>query len=926
MKYTSSFIITALTIFTSVATASTPAEFDKYHEKLSQEIIAARASHQQERLNAISPQDSLKHLIVRGREKLIDNLDEKSNIFKQMVFNEIDTKTRKIANTQSFIEEARKKIKELLEIKDSEYDDLITIGLSRTLALIEYEYKDNATKFEYEKKKFQRLAHIIKQNARKEIERVDNEISDAVEQAQVLLSQASNDLTQVRYITQIVTSNEKINEEINKVKKIGKIARKIKNINDVSDIKSIDAIYETIDVIDKEYSESNILPNAKKLKESFQNKHQQARKVIKIFESKELSNKQKFTQLRYAVQQYVDKDTNKIIDAFDIILNKPFDSSRDYTQDAIDIANIYQKDLGKDGARFVKTVTYLHQATQIDLPSDLSKMSMQDMASAAPAVLGLVSAVTGKNTPKELQAATGLLMAYATGNPMAAISSIGGLLGGGRPDPAAARHAEIMKQFAQVNKKLDELLEGQKKILAGQKQIREDIKKAVKTITDRIDQAEKNIIYGIEKDNEITRMQLRDVYVALYEASYEQSFQKQCDLHLNDTLLNNLNNSADNTVSKWLYKGFQVPNFCDENQDQCAHNQYHYNRNFTEITHEKEGFANCFTYFQGQRASFSKDNIQQINITEKYKEYNNIFSSLLDKSNSYYDNKFIFYPFNKKEIETIAEKVQNFQNEKKEYQVVNPYNLMRLVGVGTTLLKYSFYSTCNQRNFKKGCDDNYSYKKGLQSDVFFKNSKKFLENLRDYLLYSYYQQSLLSGASYVHHTYHNQLDATSTLNDWSRTVLFSNAAIAKNFFTKLCYQSDGKCLSALQNSDEDITQNFSHKSIEQILGHKKARGVIHEKDTGKITITYMKCENKLNLGEKCNPKNEQKAQISFIAPTVKEIENIDNDDNYIKHVFPESKTAKNVRYTIKYLDGILRYNFKTKQERSWLTWFRDIFE
>ncbi|WP_418137352.1 hypothetical protein [Agrobacterium sp. El2ro-1b] len=65
-------------------------------------------------------------------------------------------------------------------------------------------------------------------------------------------------------------------------------------------------------------------------------------------------------------------------------------------------------------------------------------------------------------------AATEAFASWTSGNPLGAVASISGVFGG-RKDPDAERHRVMMaylaKQFEQINRKLDQILENQKKIL-----------------------------------------------------------------------------------------------------------------------------------------------------------------------------------------------------------------------------------------------------------------------------------------------------------------------------------------------------------------------------------------------------------------------------------------------------------------------------
>lgn len=73
---------------------------------------------------------------------------------------------------------------------------------------------------------------------------------------------------------------------------------------------------------------------------------------------------------------------------------------------------------------------------------------------------------------------------YQTGNVIGAVSSISNLMGSARPDPAAARHAEIMQTLTKVMQKLDQmdeklnqLIEGQRLLFEGQQLVMDTLNK-----------------------------------------------------------------------------------------------------------------------------------------------------------------------------------------------------------------------------------------------------------------------------------------------------------------------------------------------------------------------------------------------------------------------------------------------------------------
>lgn len=82
--------------------------------------------------------------------------------------------------------------------------------------------------------------------------------------------------------------------------------------------------------------------------------------------------------------------------------------------------------------------------------------------------------------------------AYSSGNVLGAVSSISNLFGGGsKSDPAAARHEQIMKKLGIIDKKIDDVLQNQRKLFEGQIQIL----KSLQSISNQI-----NELHGLEME------------------------------------------------------------------------------------------------------------------------------------------------------------------------------------------------------------------------------------------------------------------------------------------------------------------------------------------------------------------------------------------------------------------------------------------
>lgn len=134
---------------------------------------------------------------------------------------------------------------------------------------------------------------------------------------------------------------------------------------------------------------------------------------------------------------------------------------------------------------------------------------LNDMVSTASGIIGQVNTAAqiaadlGIDVPPEVgkaiqfgNAAVNAFSSFASGNPIGAIASLTGLLGG-RKDPAAERHAAMMgylkEQFGIMNGKLDRILENQAAIMQAVVNLHTEMRKSFVEVNDKLD----NLTYTV---------------------------------------------------------------------------------------------------------------------------------------------------------------------------------------------------------------------------------------------------------------------------------------------------------------------------------------------------------------------------------------------------------------------------------------------